>query len=98
MRVRVRALRKQRVVTATIALTDQEEEKPLGRLSRQNPFRRIKMAWADPKAVITTDAPPANQDLVVRVVLSSVSCCMQFDLSCISCRLRRLGFALWACP
>ncbi|CAL8386239.1 unnamed protein product [Boreogadus saida] len=57
MRVRVRALRKQRVETATTALTEQEEEeKPLGRPSRQNPFRRIKMAWADPKAVITTDA------------------------------------------
>ncbi|XP_059898428.1 uncharacterized protein LOC132450357 [Gadus macrocephalus] len=54
MRVRVRALRKQRIETATIALTDQEEEKPLGRLSRQNPFKRIKMAWADPKAAPRT--------------------------------------------
>ena len=57
VRVRVRALRKKRVETATTALTEQEEEKPLGRPSRQNPYRRIKMAWADPKAVITTTPP-----------------------------------------
>ncbi|CAL8386221.1 unnamed protein product [Boreogadus saida] len=69
VRVRVRALRRQRVETATTALTEQEEEKkPLGRPSRQNPFRRIKMAWADPKAVLTTDAPPntpEHQDQVI---------------------------------
>ncbi|XP_030210247.1 probable helicase with zinc finger domain [Gadus morhua] len=68
MRVRVRAPRKKRVKTDTTALTEQEEEKPLGRPSRQNPFRRIKMAWADPKAVITTDAPlntPEHQDVVI---------------------------------
>ncbi|XP_030210930.1 probable helicase with zinc finger domain [Gadus morhua] len=68
MRVRVRAPRKKRVKTDTTALTEQEEEKPLGRPSRQNPFRRIKMAWSDPKAVITTDAPPntpEHQDVVI---------------------------------
>ncbi|CAL8278096.1 unnamed protein product [Gadus morhua 'NCC'] len=68
MRVRGRAPRKKRVKTDTTALTEQEEEKPLGRPSRQNPFRRIKMAWADPKAVITTVAPPntpEHQDLVI---------------------------------
>ena len=68
MRVRGRAPRKKRVKTDTTALTEQEEEKPLGRPSRQNPFRRIKMAWADPKAVITTDAPPntpEHQDVVI---------------------------------
>ncbi|CAL8397335.1 unnamed protein product [Boreogadus saida] len=34
----------------------------------RNPFRHIKMAWAQTKAVITTNAPPNNpehQDLVV---------------------------------
>ncbi|XP_059905481.1 transforming acidic coiled-coil-containing protein 2-like isoform X2 [Gadus macrocephalus] len=68
VRVRVRAPRKKRVKTDTTALTEQEGEKPLGRPSRQNPFRRIKMAWADPKAVITTVAPPntpEHQDLVI---------------------------------
>ncbi|CAL8241942.1 unnamed protein product [Gadus morhua 'NCC'] len=36
--------------------------------ARRNPFRRIKMAWAETKAVFTTDSPPNNpehQDLVV---------------------------------
>ena len=64
----MRAPRKKRVKTDTTALTEQEEEKPLGRPSRQNPFRRIKMAWSDPKAVITTDAPPntpEQQDVVI---------------------------------
>ena len=68
VRVRVKRSRRQKVETATTALTEQEGEKPLGRPSRQNPFRRIKMAWADPKAVITTDAPPntpEHQDLVI---------------------------------
>ncbi|CAL8241421.1 unnamed protein product [Gadus morhua 'NCC'] len=68
VRVRVRALREQRVETATTALPDQEEVKPLGRPSRQNPFRRIKMAWAETKAVVTTDAPPntpEQQDVVI---------------------------------
>ena len=64
----MRAPRKKRVKTDTTALTEQEEEKPLGRPSRQNPFRRIKMAWSDPKAVITTVAPPntpEHPDLVI---------------------------------
>ncbi|CAL8275888.1 unnamed protein product [Arctogadus glacialis] len=65
VRVRVRALRKKRVETDTTALTEQEEEKPLGRPSRQNPFRRIKMAWADPKAVIAPPNTPEHQDLVI---------------------------------
>ncbi|CAL8275900.1 unnamed protein product [Arctogadus glacialis] len=54
--------------TKPVLSHNREEEKPLGRPSRQNPFRRIKMAWADPKAVITTDAPPntpEHQDLVI---------------------------------
>ncbi|XP_056449560.1 uncharacterized protein LOC130385202 isoform X2 [Gadus chalcogrammus] len=57
VRVRVRALREQRVGTTPTALPDQEEVKPLGRPSRQNPFRRIKTAWAETKAVVPTDAP-----------------------------------------
>ena len=64
----MRGLRELWAETLTIALPDQQEEKPLGRPSRQNPFRRIKMAWSDPKAVITTDAPPntpEHQDLVI---------------------------------
>ena len=68
VRVRVRALREQRVETATTALPDQEEVKPLGRPSRQNPFRRIKMAWAETKAVVPTDLPPntpEQQDVVI---------------------------------
>ena len=68
VRVRVKRSRRKKVETAISALTEQEEEKTLGRPSRQNPFRRIKMAWADPKAVITTDAPlntPEHQDVVI---------------------------------
>ncbi|CAL8241933.1 unnamed protein product [Gadus morhua 'NCC'] len=68
VRVRVRALREERVETATTALPDQEEVKPLGRPSRQNPFRRIKMAWAETKAVVPTDLPPntpEQQDVVI---------------------------------
>ncbi|CAL8357023.1 unnamed protein product [Arctogadus glacialis] len=68
VRVRVKGLRKQRVETLSTALPDQEEVNPLGRPSCRNPFRRIKMAWAETKAVITTDAPPntpEQQDLVI---------------------------------
>ena len=68
VRIRVKGLRKQRVETLTTALPDLEEVKPLDRLSRRNPFRRIKMAWAETKAVIATNAPPNSpeqQDLVI---------------------------------
>ncbi|CAL8340023.1 unnamed protein product [Gadus morhua 'NCC'] len=57
VRIRVKGLRKQRVETLTTALPDLEEVKPLDRLSRRNPFRRIKMAWAETKAVIATTPP-----------------------------------------
>ncbi|CAL8258986.1 unnamed protein product [Boreogadus saida] len=68
VKIRVKGLRKQRVETLTTALPDQEEVKPLDRPSRRNPFSRIKMSWAETKAVIAIDAPLNNleqQDFVI---------------------------------
>ncbi|CAL8371775.1 unnamed protein product [Boreogadus saida] len=58
VRVWARGIRRQRVETLTTTLPDQEEERPLGRPSRRNPFGRIKMAWAER----ATNAPLNNRE------------------------------------
>ena len=58
VRVWARGIRRQRVETLTTTLPDQEEERPLGRPSRRNPFGRIKMAWAER----ATNSPQNNRE------------------------------------
>ncbi|CAL8363840.1 unnamed protein product [Arctogadus glacialis] len=61
VRVWARGMRRQRVETLTTTLPDREEERPLGRPSRRNPFGRIKMAWAE-RATNATNAPLNNRE------------------------------------